>query len=84
MSTPPPPSVYRQWCDVDGTQITLFCWVEQVRDDAEPGILGSRLYQRCRVIGRGLQSVYVRFPDNAMTGLPPQVLRVLPHVPDEE
>ena len=83
MSTPPPPSVYRRWCDVDGTQITLFCWVEQVRDDPEPGILGSRLYQRGQIIGWGLQSVYVRFHDNTMTGLSSQVLRVLPDVPDE-
>lgn len=84
MPTPAPRSAYLLWRDVEGTQITLFCWVEQVEDDPEPTILRSRLYRRGQVIGRGLQSLYVRFSDNTVATLRPQVLRVLPDVASEE
>lgn len=83
MPTPAPRSAHRRWCDVDGAHIALFCWIEQVREDPESGMLPSRLYQRGQVLGRGLESLYVCFSDNALVSLPPHLLRRLPAAPGE-
>ncbi len=72
----PRPS-HDQWRDTDGTHIALFCLVEQVAEHAEPGVLPSRLHQHGQVVGRGLDSLHVRFADNALVSLPPQLVRLL-------
>lgn len=61
----------------EGTHIALFCRVE-VTERAGPGILPSRLHQQVQVVGRGLDSLYVRFADNSVVSLPIHVLRLLP------
>lgn len=40
-------------------------------------MLCSRLHQRGRVVGRGLDSVSVCFPGNQVLSVAPQLLRVL-------
>jgi hypothetical protein len=72
-----PPPAQQRWRDVDGTPISLFCQVEQVAAGAEPALLGSRLHQRGHVVGRGLASLYVCFPNNQMISVRPHLLRVL-------
>ncbi len=67
-----------RWCDIDGRHLVLFCEVEQVHELPEPGVLASRLGQQGEVVGRGLESLFVRFSDHAVVGLPPQVLRLIP------
>ncbi len=67
-----------RWCDVDGTHLALFSQVEQVEEAAEPGALPSRVGVRREVVGRGLESLFVRFPDHAVLSVPPRVLRLLP------
>lgn len=76
-------SAHQRWCDVDGTHIALFCWVEQVMEDPETRVLPSRLHQRGQVIGRGVNSLYVRFSDNALVSLPSHLMRLLPDAPRE-
>ncbi|MGH3547145.1 MAG: hypothetical protein ACRDQU_03285 [Pseudonocardiaceae bacterium] len=66
-----------RWCDIDRTTISVFCWVKQVADGTEPWLLGSRLHQRGHVVGRGLDSLYVCFPDSQMISVRPHLLRVL-------
>ena len=73
---------HHRWCDVDGTHISLFCRVEQVIEDSDPGVLPSRLHQRGQVLGRGLHSLYVCFSDDVLVSLPPHLLRLLPGAPD--
>jgi hypothetical protein len=73
-----------RWCDANGTQIPLFCWVEQVAESAEPTALPSRLHQQGQVVGRGLDSFYVRFSGNYVVSLEPHLLRVLDDAPDGE
>jgi hypothetical protein len=63
---------------VDGTPISLFCWVEQVTEDPQPSALPSRLGQRGQVVGRGLDVLYVRYDDNQLISLSPRSLRRLP------
>ena len=65
-----------RWRDIDGTRLGLFCWVEQVEEASEPGALPSRLGQRGEVVGRGLESLFVRFPDHVVLSVPPQMLRL--------
>lgn len=77
MPAPTPQPANSRWCDIQGTHIDLSCRVEQVTERAEPGILPSRLYQHGQVVGRGVDSLYVRFADNVVVGLPAQVLRLL-------
>lgn len=67
-----------RWCDSEGTPLALFCRVEQVEEAPEPGLLPSRLGQQGEVVGRGLESLFVRFPDHAVLSVLPQVLRLLP------
>jgi hypothetical protein len=70
-----------RWCDIEGTHISLFCWVEQVIECPEAGALPSRLHQCGQVLGLGLDQLYVRFDDDALVSLPPYVLRLLPDAP---
>lgn len=56
----------------------LVRWVEQVVKDLELLVLPFRLHQRGQVLGVGLESIYVRFSDNALVSLPPYLLRLLP------
>jgi hypothetical protein len=80
MSTPL--STHPRWCDVEGSRIALFCWVEQVAEATNPGMLPTRLHQRGQIVGRGLDSLYVCFSDNVLLALPSHVLRLLPDAPD--
>ncbi len=80
---PTPLSAHSRWCDVDGSHIALFCWVEQVMEDSELGMLPARLHQRGQVVGRGLDSLYVCFADDVVLSVPSQVLRLLSDAPDE-
>ncbi|MGH3511423.1 MAG: hypothetical protein ACRDRB_04015 [Pseudonocardiaceae bacterium] len=66
-----------RWCDIDGIPISLFCLVEQVVEDPEPGVLPSRRHQRGRVVGRSLDSLYVRFPDDQLVSVRSRLLRLL-------
>lgn len=77
MIAPSPSPTGDRWRDADGAHIALFCWVEQVMEDTDPGVLPSRLHQRGQVVGRGLASVYVWFVDNALVSLPSPLLRRL-------
>lgn len=78
----PHPSEHR-WCDVDGANIALSCWVEQVAEHPESGALFSRLHQCGQVLGRGSQQLYVRFAgEGQLISLPPHVLRLVPGAPD--
>jgi hypothetical protein len=77
------PSAHDRWRDVDGTHISLFSWVEQVTESPQPGVLPSRLRQHGQVVGRSLDSLYLRFEDNALVSLPPHLLRRLPDSSDE-
>lgn len=71
-----------RWCDIDGTRISLFCWVEQVAESPEPGALRSWLHQRGEVVGRGSDVLYVRFQgSNQLISTPPHLLRLLPEAP---
>ena len=73
-----------RWRDADGTLISLFCWVEQVAEDPQPGALFSRLHQRGQVVGRSHTLLYMRFADTGqLIGVPSQLLRLLPDKPDE-
>jgi hypothetical protein len=78
MPTPTPQPTNGRWCDIEGSHIALFCRVEQVTERTEPGVLPSRLHQHGQVVGRGLDSLYVRFADNSVVSLPTHVLRLLP------
>ncbi len=80
---PTPLSAHARWCDIEGSHIALFCWVEQVLDDPMPGMLPARLHQRGQVVGRSLDSLYVCFSDNVLLSLPSHVLRLLPDAPGD-
>jgi hypothetical protein len=41
-------------------------------------MLSSRLGQRGEVVGRGIGSLFVRFPDHVVLSVSPRVLRLLP------
>lgn len=71
MPVPALRSGHHRWRDIDGIPISLFCWVEQVIEDPEPGVLPSRWHQRGLVLGRSLHSLYVRFSDNALSACHP-------------
>jgi hypothetical protein len=74
---------HHRWCDVDGSHIALFCWVEQVMEDPKPRVLLSQLYQRGQVLGRGPHSLYVCFSGNVVVTLPSELVRLLPDQPGE-
>jgi hypothetical protein len=64
-------------CDADSIPIDLFREVEQVAESDEPTVLPSRLHQQGQVVGLGLDSLYVCFPDNYVVSLHPDLVRVL-------
>ncbi|MGH3603994.1 MAG: hypothetical protein ACRDQI_08195 [Pseudonocardiaceae bacterium] len=71
--------------DVEGSShISLFSLVEQVAERTPQGLLHSRLHQQGQVVGRGLDSLYVRFADNQVLSLPPRLLRLLSGAPAED
>jgi hypothetical protein len=82
IATARPPACDR-WRDVEGTHISLFSQVEQVTESPQPGVLPSRLHQQGQVVGRSLDSLYVRFKGNVLVSLPPHLLRRLPDSPGE-
>ena len=69
------------WCDVNGTPVALFSWVEQVRESPEPGALPSWLHQHGQVVGGGLDSLYVCFAGHHVISLRPDLVRVLDAAP---
>ncbi len=73
-----------RWCDIEGTPLALFSRVEQVEEVREPGLLSSRLGQQGEVVGRGLELLFVCFPDHAVVSLSPQVLRLVPDTAPEQ
>jgi hypothetical protein len=79
-----PQTARDRWCDVEGTRIVLFCWVEQVAERPDREALFSRLHQQGQVLGRGPEVLYVRFAsERQLISVPPELLRVLSHEPDE-
>lgn len=73
------------WRDADGAHISLFCWVEQVAEHPEEGVLFSRLHERGQVLGGGHNLLYVRFDgEGHLVGVSPQLVRLLPEPPDAE
>ena len=73
-----------RWCDVEGTRIEMFSWVEQVAEHPEREALFSRLHQQGQVLGRGPDVLYVRFAsERQLISVSPELLRVLSHEPDE-
>ena len=79
-----PQGAQDQWCDVEGSRIALFCWVEQVVDDPGQGALFSRLHQPGQVLGCGPDVLYVRFAgERQLISVPPELLRLLPNEPEE-
>ncbi|MGH3589784.1 MAG: hypothetical protein ACRDRF_01945 [Pseudonocardiaceae bacterium] len=75
-ATPRP--VGDRWGDVEGRHISLFSLVEQAAESGPRGLLPSRLHQQGQVVGRGLDSLYVRFAGNEVVSLSPRLLRLLP------
>lgn len=71
-----------QWCDVNGTPISLFCQVEQIAESTEPTVLPCRLHEHGQVVGRGLECLYVRFSGHQVISLRPHLLLVLDTDPD--
>ncbi|MGH3767072.1 MAG: hypothetical protein ACRDTX_18270 [Pseudonocardiaceae bacterium] len=77
-----PRAAQDRWCDIAGTRVSLFCWVEQVAEC--PGALFSRLHKRGEVLGRGPDVLYVRFEgEGQLIGVSPQLVRLLPDEPGE-
>ena len=71
-----PRSAQGRWCYVEGTHISLFCWVEQV---AEDGVLFSRLHQRGEAVGRSLDLVHIYLgSEGPVIGVSPHFLLLLP------
>lgn len=46
-----PRPAYGRWCHIESIPIALFCYVEQIAEDAKPAVLGSWLHQRGQVVG---------------------------------
>jgi hypothetical protein len=79
-----PQAARDRWCDVEGSRIALFCWVEQVAEHPEHGALLSRLHQQGQVLGRGPDVLYVRFAgERQLFSVPPGLLRLLTNEPAE-
>jgi hypothetical protein len=58
--------------------------VEQVAESSDREALFSRLHQQGQVLGRGPEVLYVRFAsERQLISVPPELLRVLSHEPDE-
>ncbi|MGH3784026.1 MAG: hypothetical protein ACRDRO_26275, partial [Pseudonocardiaceae bacterium] len=72
-----------RWSDAEGTHISLFSMIEQVAEHPEPGTLFSRLHRQGEVVGRGPDTVYVRFHgESHVISVPPRLLRVLDTAPE--
>ncbi|MGH3572224.1 MAG: hypothetical protein ACRDUW_10415 [Pseudonocardiaceae bacterium] len=54
------------------------------RREHAAGLLPSQLHQQGQVVGRGLDSLYVRFAGNEVVSLSPRLLRLLTDTPDGE
>jgi hypothetical protein len=79
-----PQGAQDRWCDVEGSRIALFCWVEQVDEHPDQGTLFSRLHQPGQVLGRGPKVLYVRFAgERQLISVPPELLRLLPNEPEQ-
>ncbi len=79
-----PQAARDRWCDVEGSRIALFCWVEQVAEHPEQGALLSRLHKQSQVLGRGPDVLYVRFAgERQLFSVPPGLLRLLTSEPTE-
>jgi hypothetical protein len=64
--------------DAEGTNIPLWCRVEQVAVDKAHGAHPARLHQQGQVIGQSADLVYVRFEhDHQLIALRPHLVRVL-------
>jgi hypothetical protein len=84
MPTDTPQAARDRWCDVEGSRIALFCWVEQVAEHPEHGALLCRLHQQGQVLGRGPDVLYVRFAgERQLISAPPGLLRLLTNEPAE-
>ncbi|MGH3845906.1 MAG: hypothetical protein ACRDS0_31480 [Pseudonocardiaceae bacterium] len=83
MSAAVPRPVGDRWGDVEGSHISLFSQFEQVEQVGPRGLLPSRLHQQGQVVGRGLDSLYVRFADSQVVSLSPRLLRLLTDVPGD-
>lgn len=71
-----------RWCDIEGRPISLFCWVEQVAEHPEQGVLFCRLHQCGEVLGRGPDVLYVRFAgEGRLISVSPALVRLLPDAP---
>ncbi len=79
-----PRPVGDRWGDIEGRHISLFSLVEQVAESTPRGLLPSRLRQQGQVVGRGVDSLHVRFADNQVLSRPPRLLRLLPDQPAED
>jgi hypothetical protein len=55
MSTPL--STHPRWCDVEGSRIALFCWVEQVAEATNPGMSPTRLSAARSSAGASIRSM---------------------------
>jgi hypothetical protein len=79
-----PQEAQDRWCDVEGSRIALFCWVEQVAEHPDREALFSRLHQPGQVLGRGPDVLYVRFAgERQLISVPPELLRLLPNEPEQ-
>lgn len=73
-----------RWRDINGADVALFSWVEQVAEDPKQKALFSRLHQQGEVIGRGPDLLYIRFQGEwKMIGVRPKLVRLLPQEPDK-
>jgi hypothetical protein len=66
-----------RWCDIQGARIALFAGWSRLTRLLSPGHCPARLGQRGEVVGRGLESLFVRFADHAVLSVPPRMLRLL-------
>jgi hypothetical protein len=79
-----PQTARDRWRDAEGTRIALFSWVEQIAEHPEREALFSRLHQQGQVLGHGRDVLYVRFAsERQLISVPPELLRVLSHEPNE-
>ena len=82
MTAEPPQPAQGRWSDIEGSHISVFCWVEQIAESPGQAALFSRLHQRGQVVGRGHDQLYVCFPgDGQLISLSPQIVRLLPDAP---
>jgi hypothetical protein len=65
--------------DAEGTEVHLWCRVEQVAVDKAGGAEPDRLHERGEVIGHSAHLVWVKFDHGSQTPIPlrPHLVRVL-------